>query len=82
MIVNRLVTDTSFILIMLVGQQRWEPLMDRIVNTLRSIGEEITQDIVLHRKRDVVLVGAALVATFTAFIFLVVQTVTAVAGSG
>jgi ABC-type enterochelin transport system permease subunit len=67
---------------MFVGQQRWEPLMDRIIGTIRSIGEEIMQDVVLHRKRDVVLVGAAIVATFTAFIFLVVQTITAVAGSG
>jgi hypothetical protein len=56
--------------------------MDRIVGTIRSIGEEIRQEVILHRKRDVALVGAAVVAAFTAFIFLVVQTITAVAGSG
>ena len=44
-----------------------------------TMGEEIMQDLLRHRKLDVVMVGAALVATFVAFGFLIIQTITHVA---
>jgi hypothetical protein len=42
-----------------------------------EIRQEMTDDLFLHRKRDVVMVCAALVATLVALSFLVMQTIAA-----
>jgi hypothetical protein len=53
--------------------------MDRIFTGLDSVGEEIMQNLLNHDSADIVLVGAALAATFVAVAFLAIQTITAVA---
>jgi hypothetical protein len=55
--------------------------MDRsIFDIIRRVGGAIRQQIEMYRKRDVVLVSAAGTATFMAFVFFVIQTISAVAG--
>jgi hypothetical protein len=57
--------------------------MDRsIFDTIRGVGGAIRRHVEMYPKRDVVLVGAAGTATFMAFVFFIVQTISAVAGSG
>jgi hypothetical protein len=53
--------------------------MDRsIFDTIRAIKQRVE----MYPMRDVVLVGAAGTATLMAFVFFLMQTISAVAGSG
>jgi hypothetical protein len=53
--------------------------MDRApFNTIRRISQQVE----MYRKRDVVLVGAAGTATCMAFVFFVIQTISAIVGYG
>jgi hypothetical protein len=56
-----------------------ETLMRQIFSTLDNVGDEILHNLSNHHRGDVVLVSTALVATFVAFVFLVIHTITAVA---
>jgi hypothetical protein len=49
-----------------------------IVETIRAMKQRVE----MYPMKDVVLVGAAGTATFMAFVFFVLQTITAVASSG
>jgi hypothetical protein len=49
-----------------------------IFDTIRAIKQRVE----MYPMRDVVLVGAAGTATFMAFVFFLMQTISAVAGSG
>ena len=53
--------------------------MHEIFRTIDSVGDEILHRLLKHHSADVVLVGAALVTSFAAFGFLVIQAITAVA---
>jgi hypothetical protein len=53
--------------------------MHQIFGTIDGVGDEILHSLLKHRSCDVVLVGAALVASFVALFLLVIQTITAVA---
>jgi hypothetical protein len=63
------------------GENAGSQNMDRsIFDTIPRVCGAIRQYVEEYPKRDVVLVGAAGTATFMAFVFFVMQTISAVAG--